>query len=266
MVDRLVNSTANAQRIAAVEQCFGAAGQPLSLPGRVLVGEGVLTKSCRRRPKPRQFFLFNDILVYGSIIINKKKYTTQHIIPLEDVTLKPLEDSDQYKNGWLICSRGKSFAVYAATATEKQEWMAHIKKCIDDLIRKSGKKPADSHAAPWVPDNETKLCMHCKTVEFTFINRRHHCRKCGMVVCNDCSNKRVMLPEQSSKPLRVCLSCHDEMSQQSAGVNTSNNDVKTEGSSGEEDSDDDEGGPNNVEDKRASFYDESQNGGQQQGN
>ena len=46
----------------------------------------------------------------------------------QDVTLKPLEDSDQYKNGWLICSRGKSFAVYAATATEKQEWMAHIKK------------------------------------------------------------------------------------------------------------------------------------------
>ena len=46
----------------------------------------------------------------------------------QDVTLKPLEDSEQYKNGWLICSRGKSFAVYAATATEKQEWMAHIKK------------------------------------------------------------------------------------------------------------------------------------------
>ena len=49
----------------------------------MLVGEGVLTKSCRRKPKPRQFFLFNDILVYGSIIINKKKYTTQHVIPLE---------------------------------------------------------------------------------------------------------------------------------------------------------------------------------------
>ena len=68
----------------------------------------------------------------------------------QDVTLKPLEDSEQYKNGWLICSRGKSFAVYAATATEKQEWMAHIKKCIDDLIRKSGKKAADSYAAVWV--------------------------------------------------------------------------------------------------------------------
>lgn len=43
------------------------------MPGRVLVGEGVLTKMCRKKPKARQFFLFNDILVYGNIIINKKK-------------------------------------------------------------------------------------------------------------------------------------------------------------------------------------------------
>ena len=68
-----VNSEANARRIALVENCFGNAGQPLSVPGRVLVGEGVLTKACRKRPKPRQFFLFNDLLVYGNIIITKKK-------------------------------------------------------------------------------------------------------------------------------------------------------------------------------------------------
>ena len=123
-----VNSEANARRIALVEGCFGSAGQPLGVPGRVLVGEGVLTKACRKKVKPRQFFLFNDLLVYGNIIINKKKYNTQHIIPLEEVKLKSLEDDGQFKNGWLICTRGKSFAVYAATATEKQEWMAHINK------------------------------------------------------------------------------------------------------------------------------------------
>ena len=43
------------------------------MPGRVLVGEGVLTKMCRKKPKARQFFLFNDILVYGNILIQKKK-------------------------------------------------------------------------------------------------------------------------------------------------------------------------------------------------
>jgi len=41
--------------------------------GRVLVGEGILTKFCRKKPKPRQFFLFNDILVYGTILLDKRK-------------------------------------------------------------------------------------------------------------------------------------------------------------------------------------------------
>lgn len=42
-----------------------------------------------------------------------------------------------YRNGWLICTATKSFAVYAATATEKAEWIAHINKCVEDLLRKS---------------------------------------------------------------------------------------------------------------------------------
>ena len=87
MPNYLVNSEANARRIGLVESCFGSAGQPLAVPGRVLVGEGVLTKSCRKKPKPRQFFLFNDILVYGNIILQKKKYNKQHIIPLEEVRI-----------------------------------------------------------------------------------------------------------------------------------------------------------------------------------
>ena len=65
----------------------------MSVPNRVLVGEGVLTKMCRKRPKPRQFFLFNDILVYGNIVINKKKYNKQHVIPLEQVRLELIDDS-----------------------------------------------------------------------------------------------------------------------------------------------------------------------------
>jgi len=243
MVDRLVNSEANARRIALVEGCFGTSGQPLGVPGRVLVGEGVLTKACRKKPKPRQFFLFNDLLVYGNIVINKKKYNKQHLIPLEEVKLKSLEDEGQFKNGWLICTRGKSFAVFAATATEKQEWMAHINKCIEDLLRKSGKKAVDEHAAVWVPDSEAGTCMHCKKVQFTLVNRRHHCRKCGVVCCNACSSKRFLLPAQSSKPLRVCMTCYDELSSQSADQSYNKDARSGQDSSGEEDSDEEE--PNN---------------------
>ncbi|PSN57542.1 Pleckstrin domain-containing family F member 1 [Blattella germanica] len=210
MVDRLVNSEANARRIAMVESCFGSSGQPLGVPGRVLVGEGVLTKMCRKKPKARQFFLFNDILVYGNIVINKKKYNKQHIIPLEEVKLESLEDDGR------------------------------------------GKKAVEVHAAVWVPDSEAAVCMHCKKTQFTVLNRRHHCRKCGAVVCGPCSNKRFLLPSQSSKPLRVCLNCYDTLSrarvQQNNVGNPMDNSLSKDGkersgsgdSSGEEDSDEED--------------------------
>ncbi|XP_035662593.1 pleckstrin homology domain-containing family F member 2-like isoform X3 [Branchiostoma floridae] len=219
MVDRLVHSEANARRIAQVETCFGSSGQPLTGPGRVLVGEGVLTKLCRKKPKPRQFFLFNDILVYGNIVINKKKYNKQHIIPLENIKLQSLEDNGdtgrrfyqpvfrsrprELRNGWLIISPTKSFAVYAATATEKSEWMAHINKCIQDLLAKGDKRPMQEHAAVWVPDSEANVCQHCNRTKFTPIQRRHHCRNCGRVVCGACSSKKYLLPHMSS--LCVCV-------------------------------------------------------------
>jgi len=40
---------------------------------------------------------------------------------------------------------------------------------------------------------------------------QHHCRKCGIVCCNTCSNKRWVLQHQSSKPVRVCLSCFNKL-------------------------------------------------------
>ncbi len=88
------------------------------------------------------------------------------------VKLQSLEDDGHFRNGWLICTRGKSFAVYAATATEKQEWMAHIDKCVRDLISKGGKKPASDHAAVWVPDSEATNCMICKKTQFSLVQRR----------------------------------------------------------------------------------------------
>jgi len=258
MVDRLVNSEANARRIALVESCFGNAGQPLSIKGRVLVGEGVLTKACRKRPKPRQFFLFNDLLVYGNILINKKKYNKQHLIPLEEVKLQTLEDEGQFKNGWLICTQGKSFAVYAATATEKQEWMAHIDKCIKDLLSKGGKQAAREHAAVWVPDNEATTCMLCKNKKFSVIERRHHCRKCGAVVCAGCSSKKFLLPSQSSKALRVCDGCYQVLStNNSSSVDqkpTSDEKGNRSDSGSDDDSDDDENSEQPTDDGHPNFY------------
>lgn len=41
------------------------------------------------------------------------------------------------KNGWLIKTSSKSFAVYAGSPSEKAEWIRHIKKCANDLLEQS---------------------------------------------------------------------------------------------------------------------------------
>ncbi|XP_075138218.1 ribonuclease P protein subunit p29 isoform X2 [Leptodactylus fuscus] len=211
MVDHLAYTEINNQRIASVETCFGAAGQPLSLPGRVLVGEGILTKECRKKPKPRVFFLFSDILVYGTIVINKVKYSCQHIIPLEDVTTEKLDDSGDMRNRWMLKTSKKSFVVCAASYTEREEWISHIKECSSRLLAKTGRRPSTKHAAPWIPDKATDICMRCTKTKFTTLTRRHHCRNCGFVVCHDCSQYRFVIPSLSSKPLRVCSLCHRKL-------------------------------------------------------
>lgn len=214
MVDRLQNSEVNSRRIANVEACFGSSGQPLNVFGRVLVGEGVLMKMCRKKLKARQFFLFNDILIYGNILISKKRYNKQHIIPLEDVQLDDLTDEGELRNGWLIKTPRKSFAVYAATPVEKKEWMTHIERCVTDLLAKGNKKAATHHAAVWVPDAEASRCMLCGHTQFSLINRRHHCRSCGAVVCSSCSSHTFRILSQSKSPVRVCDNCFKRLTEQ----------------------------------------------------
>lgn len=39
------------------------------------------------------------------------------------------------QNGWCICSKSKSFAVYATTPIEKQQWMDHITRAVQEHVR-----------------------------------------------------------------------------------------------------------------------------------
>ena len=40
------------------------------------------------------------------------------------------------------------------------------------------------------------------------INRRHHCRRCGRIVCNGCSSNAILIIEINPNiPVRVCDDC-----------------------------------------------------------
>lgn len=78
----------------------------------------------------------------------------------------------------------------------------------------------------WVPDAMSKECMICSS-KFTPFVRKHHCRRCGRVICTSCSPHRVSLnttdgpggglgttvsgEAQQGKLERTCRECFKEM-------------------------------------------------------
>ena len=49
---------------------------------------------------------------------------------------------------------------------------------------------------PWEFDTEQRNCSYCQD-EFNPFNRRHHCRLCGKIFCNTCSDQRSLVPPSS---------------------------------------------------------------------
>ncbi|KAF1318708.1 Pleckstrin homology domain-containing family f member 2-like, partial [Globisporangium splendens] len=72
-------------------------------------------------------------------------------------------------------------------------------------------------AAEWVPDTASKRCQICLTM-FQLTRRRHHCRLCGRLICNECSLQRTYFPFskqirsqhhliKDGAPQRTCNAC-----------------------------------------------------------
>ena len=67
---------------------------------------------------------------------------------------------------------------------------------------------AKASAAPvWMPDRAVTRCSICNA-SFNVLNRRHHCRMCGAVVCKKNSMSRKLLRNINQKDaVRVCDRC-----------------------------------------------------------
>mmetsp|Transcript_32247 Transcript_32247/g.52381 ORF Transcript_32247/g.52381 Transcript_32247/m.52381 type:complete len:1000 (+) Transcript_32247:254-3253(+) len=100
----------------------------------------------------------------------------------------------------------KYWCEFVFISTDKLEEFCRVaRKCNPSLGVTVGKdvKPT------WIPDNHTKHCM-METCHkpFSVTLRRHHCRRCGFVVCSACSSQTAVLPEMGTRqPVRVCDVC-----------------------------------------------------------
>ncbi|CAN0001496.1 unnamed protein product [Heterosigma akashiwo] len=75
----------------------------------------------------------------------------------------------------------------------------------------------------WMDDSQAPRCMRC-SCEFSAIIRRHHCRKCGEIICDDCCKVKLLIPleemvfppekavlsafeQDAAEPQKVCSTC-----------------------------------------------------------
>lgn len=84
-----------------------------------------------------------------------------------------------------------------------------------DYILNSSRARAESDdfvPPRWVPDIAVDNCRSCN-VDFDWVNRRHHCRNCGLVFCDACTHARLLMPAEFGyrDPMRVCKACADQL-------------------------------------------------------
>merc|ERR1711865_720030 len=77
----------------------------------------------------------------------------------------------------------------------------------EQLMAKPGQgRPWNSeYRVYWQPDSSATACSVCEN-DFTWRYRRHHCRFCGDVVCNNCSDRKAPHPT-NDKNERICNAC-----------------------------------------------------------
>jgi len=141
------------------------------------------------------------------------------------VSLPPCQDSD-YSTEFYITSSVRSCTLRAKDVKERNEWLDALNTAIEEYrSRKATFLSAEcaqltnpngqlGESAPvWIPDQRVTMCQECGVL-FTMVQRRHHCRACGKVVCTHCSKNKAPLRYKSWESHRVCDSCFDYLETQ----------------------------------------------------
>lgn len=73
-------------------------------------------------------------------------------------------------------------------AMDTNKLVIRLEKLMTSLPVEPIKRRAHEQAVvPWVPEDVVKLCPNCAK-SFNLTRRKHHCRLCGSIMCNDCSD------------------------------------------------------------------------------
>ena len=205
------------QQVRAIEARFSSA-VALVKPHRKFVKEGAMTKVDKTgKDREYTFFLFNDMVCYAS---GESAALKMHqYLPIDRAFyIVDVPHHDKYSDrSFELHSSVKSFIVHCENHNVKRKWMDALNKEIKERVRlQPGKTQERELAAPlMVPDDWSDECQmkDCDT-KFGFVNRRHHCRYCGKLICSKCGKYQLAARMNKDKVVKpVCKACFEAYSE-----------------------------------------------------
>jgi len=146
---------------------------------------------------------FDDTSSLRTINDPKRPMYVPAVLRQSNTNLKPedLRFINEQKNQNKIKNHNKNILNNAANSIKQQNWMNghnHHNNHSDDQYGstdpKSPKEPTRSH---WRKDLSRSSCVLCSK-PFTFFERRHHCRRCGDIFCNEHVSNYLNLGEDAN--------------------------------------------------------------------
>jgi len=169
----------------------------------------------------RNVFVLNRSLENDDISVEEaveaKEFIEFSDITSNDARNQSLSNTDQESNG--LISRSTTFTNDDSLLSQvtAQSSPHSLESTESDNINPNLNDPSEPSQVLlppiWVPDELVSVCTLC-CLQFTIIRRRHHCRNCGQIYCNNCSNHFIPLACYGyDKPVRVCNPCHQQIHQ-----------------------------------------------------
>jgi hypothetical protein len=179
------------------------------VPGRHMYYQGPVVKFSRKWTNDRVIVIFSDALLVAEAGL-KKSLKVNKLYRSGDYNLLPVEDSPPFQNAVDIRQQSKSFRINLPKPDDKKKVLEAFEKVKKSAGISDRDLEVKGFAPVWIPDDQAPNCMHCKS-KFSLLNRRHHCRYGGEVVCSKCFKDQIVIPGLGAKKQSVCPKCLDKI-------------------------------------------------------
>ncbi|EGD80469.1 hypothetical protein PTSG_13141 [Salpingoeca rosetta] len=123
-----------------------------------------------------------------------------------DESKRKLEEVTKARDELQEENEGLRADLVTRTMAKAQLWSDHV----TSQLKEDELRPVPQES--WEDDDTVHTCPFCKS-EFSFFFRKHHCRQCGKVVCDDCSQAHMHV-RGYPEPQRCCKACAPRLRKQ----------------------------------------------------